>query len=161
MAYLLDTNVFIQANNLHYGMDFCPAFWDWLVKANEEKQLFSIEKVNDELKAIDDSLSEWSKKRSSQFFLPPDKSIFKTLSEISNWINKKYEPIAVHTFLQGADYYLVAQAKANNHTIVTHEKLSDSKKKIQIPNVCVGLNIKCITPYEMLRSQRVRFILKE
>jgi len=23
MAYLLDANVFIQAKNLHYGMDFC------------------------------------------------------------------------------------------------------------------------------------------
>ncbi len=24
MAYLLDANVFIQAKNLHYGLDFCP-----------------------------------------------------------------------------------------------------------------------------------------
>ena len=27
MAYLLDANVFIAVNNLHYGLDFCPAFW--------------------------------------------------------------------------------------------------------------------------------------
>jgi len=27
MDYLVDTNVFIQAKNLHYGFDFCPAFW--------------------------------------------------------------------------------------------------------------------------------------
>jgi len=27
MAYLLDANVFIQAKNLYYGLDFCPAFW--------------------------------------------------------------------------------------------------------------------------------------
>ncbi len=26
MAYLLDANVFMAAKNLHYGMDFCPAF---------------------------------------------------------------------------------------------------------------------------------------
>ena len=26
--YLLDANVLIQAKNLHYGFDFCPAFWD-------------------------------------------------------------------------------------------------------------------------------------
>ena len=31
MAYLLDANVFIQAKNLHYGLDFCPAFWEWLI----------------------------------------------------------------------------------------------------------------------------------
>lgn len=29
MAYLLDADVFIRAKNLHYGLDFCPAFWDW------------------------------------------------------------------------------------------------------------------------------------
>ena len=29
MAYLLDADVFIRAKNLHYGFDFCPAFWDW------------------------------------------------------------------------------------------------------------------------------------
>ena len=26
--YLIDTNVFIEAKNRHYGFDFCPAFWD-------------------------------------------------------------------------------------------------------------------------------------
>ena len=31
MAYLLDADVFIRAKNLHYGLDFCPAFWDWLI----------------------------------------------------------------------------------------------------------------------------------
>ena len=28
MAYLLDADVFIRAKNLHYGLDFCPAFWE-------------------------------------------------------------------------------------------------------------------------------------
>ena len=31
MAYLLDADVLIGAKNLHYGFDFCPAFWDWLI----------------------------------------------------------------------------------------------------------------------------------
>jgi len=26
MSYLLDANVFMAAKNLHYGLDFCPAF---------------------------------------------------------------------------------------------------------------------------------------
>ena len=34
MAYLLDANVFISAKNLHYGLDFCPAFWDWIIATN-------------------------------------------------------------------------------------------------------------------------------
>jgi len=42
MTYLLDTNIFIQAKNLHYGFDFCPAFWDWLIASNNAQVVFSI-----------------------------------------------------------------------------------------------------------------------
>lgn len=31
MSYLLDANVFMDAKNRHYGLDLCPAFWDWLI----------------------------------------------------------------------------------------------------------------------------------
>ncbi len=51
MSYILDANVFIQAKNLHYGFDFCPAFWDWLIENNRTKKVFSIEKAADEIKA--------------------------------------------------------------------------------------------------------------
>mgnify|MGYP006298525777 CR=1 FL=1 len=37
MAYLLDANVFIEAKNRYYGMDFCPAFWDWLLDARRSR----------------------------------------------------------------------------------------------------------------------------
>lgn len=58
MIYLLDANVFMQAKNLHYGFDFCPAFWDWLVESNDAEKVFSIEKVEDEIDAGDDELAE-------------------------------------------------------------------------------------------------------
>jgi hypothetical protein len=51
MAYLLDANVFISAKNLHYGLDFCPAFWDWIIASNASGAVFSIEKVSDEVVA--------------------------------------------------------------------------------------------------------------
>ncbi len=161
MPYLLDSNIFIQAKNLYYGMDFCPGFWDWLVKQNKENQLYSIEKVKDELQAIDDDLSKWTQQRDSQFFLKPDESVLSALVEISRSINEKdYETGAKKIFLQGADYYLIAQAKAREYTIVTHEKPSDSKKKIKIPNVCIGFGIKYMTIYEMLRMTKARLILQ-
>lgn len=37
---------------------------------------------------------------------------------------------------------------------MTHEIPSNSTKKIKIPDACIGLGIKCITPYEMLRTER-------
>ena len=58
MAYLLDADVFIRAKNLHYGFDFCPAFWEWLIAENAAGTVFSIEKVGDEVQAVADELSE-------------------------------------------------------------------------------------------------------
>ena len=160
MAYLLDANVFMQAKNLYYGLDFCPAFWDWLIKHNSEGKVFSIEKVGDEIEAGNDELSEWTAKRGPDFFLKPDPSILPALGTVSDWAsNQNYEPVAVNTFLQLADYHLVAHALAHGDTVVTHEKAAPQAKKIKIPNVCIGLGIKCMTPYEMLRRERARFVL--
>ena len=72
MAYLLDANVFIQAKNLYYGLDFCPAFWDWLIAHNEAGQVFSIEKVGDEIMAGGDDLATWALDRATSFFLKPE-----------------------------------------------------------------------------------------
>lgn len=160
MAYLLDANVFIQAKNLHYGLDFCPAFWDWLITQNAAKKVFSIEKVDDEIQAIADDLSVWASGRGDDFFLKPDTALLTSLGVVSRWAtSQSYEPAAVSTFLQVADYYLVGYALAHGHTVVTHEKASTSTKKIKIPDACIGLGIKCVTPYEMLRTERARFIL--
>jgi hypothetical protein len=56
MAYLLDANVFIAAKNLPYGLDFCPAFWDWLVVSHSNDAVFSVDKVSNEIQAGADEL---------------------------------------------------------------------------------------------------------
>lgn len=160
MAYLLDANVFIQAKNLHYGLDFCPAFWEWLIANNTGGNVFSIEKVGDEIAAGGDDLSDWAAQRDDGFFLKPDPALLPVLGTVSAWANgQNYEPAAVNTFLQVADYYLVAHALAHEHTVVTHEVASASTRRIKIPNACIGLNVKFMTPYEMLRRERARFVL--
>ena len=160
MAYLLDADVFIRAKNLHYGLDFCPAFWDWLEVGNDSGQVFSIEKVGDEVRAVADELSDWAADQEDTFFLRPDASVFPALAEVSEWANgQAYEAAAVNTFLQVADYWLVAQARAGRHTVVTHETPSASTRRIKIPDACIGLGVKCITPFEMLRRERAGFVL--
>lgn len=160
MAYLLDANVFIQAKNLHYGLDFCPAFWDWLIEANTAGKVCSIEKVGDEIQAGADDLSTWASARGPAFFLKPDAALLNALAAVSAWATgQNYEPAAVNTFLQVADYYLVAHAVAHGHTVVTHEVATPSIKKIKIPNACIGVGVKCMSTYEMLRVERARFVL--
>lgn len=65
----------------------------------------------------------------------------------------------MNTFLQVADFWLVAAALAGRHKVVTHEVTSASVRKIKIPNVCVGLGVEFLSPYQMLRREQARFIL--
>jgi hypothetical protein len=83
MAYLLDANVFIQAKNLHYGLDFCPAFWDWLIARNASGEVFSIERVRDEIEAGADELATWATDRGPAFFVRPDAVILPALGTSS------------------------------------------------------------------------------
>jgi len=160
MAYLLDADVFIRAKNLHYGFDFCPAFWGWLIAANADGKVLSIEKVGDEIRAVDDELSEWAKSKAERFFLPPNASVLSALSAVGDWASSQdYTASAINIFLQVADSYLVAQAVAGQHVVVTHEAPSASIRKIKIPDACIGLGIKWLTPFEMLRNERARFVL--
>jgi len=159
-GYLLDTNVFIQAKNLHYGFDFCPAFWDWLVAQNRAGKVASIAKVADELHKGDDELAAWAGERDDGFFLSPDGAVMSVLQIVSDWASGSgYEAPAVALFLQVADYWLVAHALAHGCTVVTHEVPAESARKIKIPNACLDLRLRCITPFEMLRRERARFVL--
>lgn len=126
MAYLLDANVFIQAKNLHYGFDFCPAFWDWLEQQNAAGAVFSVERVGDELTAGEDRLADWAERRGRSLFLPPDSAMLGSLPTVAAWVSSQnYSPAAVNMFLQVADYYLVACALAHADVVVTHEVAAD------------------------------------
>jgi hypothetical protein len=108
MAYLLDANVFIAAKNLHYGLDFCPAFWEWLAREHAAGTVFSVEKVVDELRPADDELAQWVAGLADSFSLKPDASTAGSLARVAQWVNAQtqYSPAAKSTFLQIADHYL-------------------------------------------------------
>ncbi|MCZ7525600.1 MAG: DUF4411 family protein [Acidimicrobiia bacterium] len=158
--YLLDADVFVQAKNLHYGFDFCPAFWDWIDDQQRLGSVRSIEKVQEELVAGGDELADWAQQRGTELFLRPDGAVLPSLRAVSAWASGGgYEPAAVTIFLQAADYYLVSHAHATGAVVVTHEVPSESVRKIKIPDACIGLDVRCITPFQMLRTEGARFVL--
>lgn len=160
MAYLLDSDIFIQAKNRHYGFDFCPAFWDWLIEKNALGLVLSIEKVEDELRAGHDELSNWAIQRGPGFFLRPDSAILPCFSQVSAWVSSQgFEPAAVSTFLNAADFFLIAHALCHGDTVVTHEIPSNGRKRIKIPTACIGLNVRFLNPFQMLRIENARFVL--
>lgn len=140
MAYLLDANVFIQAKNLHYAFDFCPAFWDWLEINARNGNVLSIYEVRDELLGWQDELSDWARDQGESFFRRQDASVAASFGLVASWVqgHSEYTASAKYTFLQAADFALVAYAHAYGHEVVTHERPENSKKRVKIPNVCLA-----------------------
>jgi hypothetical protein len=160
MAYLLDSNVLITAKRIHYGFDFCPGFWDWIVAGHGAGRVFSIESVFDELRDQQDDLAEWVRALPNTFFLAPDAGTVAHFQSVSTWVSgQRYRTPAINEFLQTADYHLIAQAKQGGHTVVTYEVPGGSEKRVKIPDVCLGVQVGCVLPHEMLRRSRSRFVL--
>ncbi|MCK9516209.1 MAG: DUF4411 family protein [Ottowia sp.] len=160
MSYLLDANVFMAANRLHYGMDFCPAFWEWLVHQGNTGAVFSIDKIADEIKGGQDNLSDWAHSSGQHLFRRTPPTLGPQFAQVSQWAtSQQYTPAAITTFLQVADYYLVVHALAGGHTVVTHETPSNSRGRIKIPDACIGVDVSFMTPYQMLRIEKARFVL--
>ena len=120
--YLLNANFLIQAKNLHYGFDFYPAFWDWLVVWSEASEVAGIEKGGDELCVRQDALADRVAERPEDFFLRPDGTVIPAPGTVSTWASGSgYQSAAVVAFLQVVDYWLVTYALIHDCTVVTHE----------------------------------------
>ena len=160
MAYLLDADVLIGAKNLHYGFDFCPAFWEWIVRNHATGVVLSVARVGDEIHDRQDKLSSWARRNLRGFFVPPSAHDAASLGSVSAWVTQQnYDPARINAFFQKADYYLVGQALGGGHTVVTHEVAAPKARKIKIPDVCKALRIPCITPFSMLRRENARFVI--
>ena len=160
MPYLLDTSVFIEAKNDFYGMDFCPAFWYWLVKSNRARKLFSIDKVRDELKRGEDQLSDWAKDRGGGFFIPSEGDVLFEIESIKRCMDSNnYNEISKRNFMSGADCFLVAHAKVRRFSVVTRERYEKNTNKVKIPNICEKMGIRCVPIATMLRNEKAQFVL--
>ena len=89
MACLLDSNVFVNAKDLHYGFDFCPAFWTWLIRENRDQKVYSIQRVGHEPRRGNDELADWARERGDAFFLSPTQDFAQALRDVSYWVTER------------------------------------------------------------------------
>lgn len=165
MAYCLDANTFIQAKNLHYGFDFCPAYWDWIDREAAAGNLLCIRAIYDELVDGKDELAVWIKDRNGNTWLmkidaEPVQIAYQAVVRHVESKRGHYTDEAISTFMAKADPWLIAFALAHGHTVVTYEvSARASKKAVKIPDVCADLGVPCMDPYQLLRDLQAKFIL--
>ncbi|WP_434593943.1 DUF4411 family protein [Streptomyces sp. A5-4] len=157
--FLVDSNVLIEAKNRYYAFDIAPGFWAWLDHAYANSIACSIEPVRDELIGGGDELATWARSH-QEFFRPIDAATITHFTPLTRWTNSRnYTAAAITEFLTNtADFYLVAYARAHDHTLVTHEQpRPDSRKRVLIPDACDAMGVTYANTFSMLRSTRARF----
>ncbi|WP_193164100.1 DUF4411 family protein [Microbulbifer hainanensis] len=161
MNYLLDANTYIEAKNRYYGMDICPAYWEWLDKKFDEGFVASIEFVGRELKAGNDELVDWVKHRPQHFIKYDDSATQEAFVEIANYVvSGDYNSGNRDNFLAGADPWIIAKAKTLGASVVTHEAvLSPATKKVKVPNICKYFDVSCVDTFSFMRQLQAKFVL--
>ena len=83
MAYLIDADVLIEAEDRYYGFAFCPGFWDWLSQQKVVGTVLSVKAVGDEISAGKDQLSVWCAGHGPSMFVPPDAQTATAMATVS------------------------------------------------------------------------------
>ena len=171
MAYLIDTNIFIEAKNEYYAFDIAPSFWPALLNAFQKGQAVTIDAVADEIQAKEDNLAEWFAKnvKNSQpssdkpFILSAksDENVVSCYSTIASNViqNSQYSEDNKRKFLDAkkADPWIIAAARTWGYTLVTNEKLAGTgTKKVKIPNICQQMNVTYTNLYAMMRDLHIQ-----
>jgi len=161
-AYVLDTNIFIEAHRASYPMDVFPTYWVKIKGLAEAGVICSIDKVKHELYQNDDALKDWCKQYMSDAFFQDSTTALGEYSQIVKWayskLNIPYTQSALDIFMEAeeADAFLAAFAKKHQLTLVTNEvSAPDSKRSVKLPDVCDTFGISVISPLQMLRNLKI------
>jgi len=118
------------------------------------------------LKNGNDDLSDWAKTHEKTLFIEPDAKVSEALRQIADFTYQRYDDEHwIRLFLNGADPWVIAQAKAYNLKLVTMEGKKSTEEinkytkhyrgKIKIPNICDHFGVQCITTFDLLRTLRI------
>lgn len=162
--YLIDTNSLIDAKDFFYAFDICPGFWNALLRYHGSGEVFSIDRVRDEITDGNDRLVRWAKKMPKGFFVSSiTTDIAAQYSQIIQWVQASFiRQDAVSSFAAKADGWLIATAKIEGFTIVCEEQFNPSaQKRVPNPNVCKQFGVPFCNLFEMLRRLHVKFGLRK
>ena len=143
--YVIDACALIDAaRNYNMSKKSFSHIWAALDDLIQNGELISSTEIMDELK--DDDLKAWAKQH-KECFLPLTRDVQAKTTEVLTQF-----PTLIKIRSTGnsnADPFLIATDALQGGTIVTNERLGDSKTKdYKIPNVCQALNI----PYMNLHT---------
>lgn len=154
MLYLLDANVFIDAERDYYSLDRVPEFWDWLIYMANSRKIKVPREIYEEVIVGKSELVNWMKENKTTLILDepaPSRLIPIVLEQgyANDLTDEESERI-------GRDPFLIAYALSDvdHRCIVTTEHSRPNKKRANrpIPDVCDELGVnRSINTFELIR----------
>lgn len=149
--YSLDASAILQISKMYPADRFPDLFskvWEKLEKAADDRAVFVLDKVYNELARKDDFAHEWLLARKKSVVVICDNDVVLKAVSIVQDFPKLIDPDSEH---EQADPYLIAHALINDCVVVTAEtKVQNPKdpkrKKDKIPNVCEHYGVENIYP---------------
>ena len=165
-AFVMDSNVFIEAHRRYYSFPICPGFWDAIARHHKTGQVCSIDRVLRELTQTADELGNWVKGgvAPSFFRVTTGEPVVDAFAKVARWVDAspQYAQAAKRQFLGGADPWLIAYCVTEKATLVTQEvPAPQAQNKVPIPNVCNAFHVPTCNTFELLRQLPAVFHLSE
>lgn len=162
--FWLDTDSFVTPSRGPYRFELVPPFWEFLEEKAKAHIIGSPEIVLlKELTASNpkeaDELEKWATRQYGILFLSPDATVQQDFSKIAEATKAepRYAPYEIAKFLDGADPWVIAYAKAMGGRVVTFEKSEPYSNRPKIPDVAAKFNVKCINLWDMLTELKASF----
>jgi hypothetical protein len=156
MLYLLDANVLISAQELHYPLGRIPQFWAWMLVTAEVGTIKLPVEIVNEIAISKGDLKDW--------LTTPDHAKTLKLSGqvdgaiLRNVISEGYAPDLTDSELEqvGQDPFLIAYAipYGTDVTVVTREVSSPKKQRQnrKVLDVCKHFGVRCITDFQLFHE---------
>jgi hypothetical protein len=153
--YSVDTNIFLDWWVRRYPDDVFPSIRTRIESLIAAGKWIAVERVADEIQHVGPpALKAWAKTFKGQF-RAHDSALLAEAVAISRAFPGMIDPSATH---DEADRYVIAMAKVNKWTVVTHETPASAKKHPQrshyVPDICSALKIPCIDLLDLMRREK-------
>jgi hypothetical protein len=156
VPYSIDTSYFVRAWSVWYPFDVFPGFWQVMVSAAVNGQIFVVEPVRAEMekqipdlvKLFDRHAVNWSRDVSSDHSLRVELDSLE-VDLVAGRVIRSYPLPNIVKYMQVADPVLVLHAQLYDHVVVSNE-VSDrgTKKGPKIPDLCATRNVRHASPQE-------------
>ena len=151
---VFDTSAYVNGRRDHYPADTFPTVWKLIGEAMGDGRIIAPREVLNELKAKDDDTNKWAKGFPGGFVEPS--------AEVQREAGSIMALLPNPGVRDGADPFVVAEAKVRGLTVVTYEGRSFSGVATKnwarrMPGICQKLDVPCRTLPEALTMLGARF----